>query len=329
MNSVRWAIGVDLGGTKVEVAAVDSWGNILRRVRRPTEVQGGPAAVKQEIIDMVREVGKDSPAPAGVGVGVAGQVGADTGMVHFAPNLDWHEVPLQDDLGQALGLPVEVINDVRAAAWGEWLHGAGKGSADLICLFIGTGIGGGVVSGGRMLSGCSNSAGELGHMTIDLHGPSCNCGHRGCLEALAGGWAIARRAREAITADPAAGEKMLAAAGIKDTTSTEAVTAAAVTLAARAGDRLAQALVDEVAQALIAGAVSLANAFNPCRLILGGGVMAGLPELIPRIDQGVRRYALQAATSRLEVLPAKLGNEAGVVGAASLVIKNFSTKEST
>ncbi|MFW6126761.1 MAG: ROK family protein [Thermodesulfobacteriota bacterium] len=329
MSSKSWAIGVDLGGTKVEVASVDSWGNIRQRLRRPTEVQGGPVAVKQEIIDMVREVSKDSPAPAGVGVGVAGQVRAETGMVHFAPNLDWHEVPLQDDLKQTLGLPVVVINDVRAATWGEWLHGAGKGCSDLVCLFIGTGIGGGVVSGGRMLSGCSNTAGELGHMTIDLHGPSCHCGNRGCLEALAGGWAIARRAREAIAADPAAGEKMLAAAGIKVIAATEAVTAAAVTLAAREGDRLAQALVDEVAQALIAGAVSLANTFNPCRLILGGGVMAGMPELIPRIDQGVRRSALQAATSRLEVLPAKLGNEAGVVGAASLAMKNFTSKEFT
>lgn len=328
MTSPSWAIGVDLGGTKVEVASVDSWGNILRRVRRPTEVQGGPAAIEAEIIDMVREVSKDSPAPAGVGVGVAGQVEADSGIVRFAPNLDWHEVPLQDDLGQALNLPVVVTNDVRAATWGEWLHGAGKGCSDLVCLFIGTGIGGGVVSGGRMLSGCSNTAGELGHMTVDLHGPTCHCGHRGCLEALAGGWAIARRAREVIAADPAAGEKMLAAIGIKDTATTEAVTAAVVIRAARAGDRLAQTLVDEVAQALIAGAVSLANAFNPCRLILGGGVMAGMPELIPRIDQGVRRYALEAATSRLEVLPAKLGNEAGVVGAASLAMKNFIRRES-
>ncbi len=328
MNSPSWAIGVDLGGTKVEVAAVDSRGNILRRVRRPTEVQGGPAAVKQEIFDLVREVSKDSPTPAGVGVGVAGQVGADTGMVHFAPNLVWHEVPLQDDLGQALDLPVVVINDVRAATWGEWLHGAGKGCSDLICLFIGTGIGGGVVSGGYMLSGCSNTAGELGHMTIDLRGPTCHCGHRGCLEALAGGWAIARRAREAIAANPAAGEKMLAAAGIKDTASTEPVTAAVVIRAAHAGDTLAQSLVDEVVQALIAGATSIINAFNPCRLILGGGVVAGMPELISRIDHGVRRYALEAATSRLEVLPAKLGNEAGVVGAASLAMKNFTSKES-
>ena len=110
-------------------------------------------------------------------------------------------------------MPVVITNDVRAATWGEWLHGAGQGVEDLICLFIGTGIGGGVVSGGRVLTGASNSAGELGHMTIDLHGPPCTCGNRGCLEALAGGWAIARRALQAINDSPAAGEALLRGGG--------------------------------------------------------------------------------------------------------------------
>ncbi len=328
MNSSTWAIGVDLGGTKVEVALVDASGNIRRRMRRATEVQGGPAAVREEIIEMVKESMQDIPSLAGVGVGVAGQVGADTGIVHFAPNLDWHEVPFQDDLLQALGLPVVVTNDVQAATWGEWLHGAGKGCSDLVCLFIGTGIGGGVVSAGRMLSGCSNTAGELGHITVDLHGPPCHCGNRGCLEALAGGWAIAARAHEVMLADPAAGEEMLKTAKDQEPGLNEPVSAAVVTRAARSGNPLAQLLVSEATEALIAGAVSIVNAFNPCRLILGGGVVTGMPELIPRIDQGVRRYALEAATSRLEVLPAKLGNEAGVVGAASLALKNFTLRES-
>ena len=201
-----WAIGVDLGGTKVEVAQVDSAGQVRQRLRRPTDVRDGPAAVEAEIVAAVRELRQavDAP-PIGVGVGVAGQIEAASGAVRFAPNLGWHDVPLQADLQQALGLPVAVTNDVRAATWGEWLHGAGQGCDDLVCLFVGTGIGGGVVSGGRMLTGGSNTAGELGHMTIDLHGPPCHCGNRGCLEALAGGWAIARRAQEAIGADRSAG----------------------------------------------------------------------------------------------------------------------------
>jgi glucokinase len=213
-------------------------------------------------------------------------------------------------------LPVVVTNDVRAAAWGEWLHGAGQGCDDLVCLFVGTGIGGGVVSGGRMLAGCSNAAGELGHITVDLHGPQCHCGNQGCLEALAGGWAIARRAQEAIAADPAAGTSLVQMAGGQQ----KAVTAKIVAQAFHAGDPLAQELVDEVAQALIAGAVGLVNAFNPCRLILGGGVIEGLPELVDRIDQGVCERALEAASAPLQVLPAQLKNDAGVVGAAALAM---------
>ena len=274
------------------------------------------------MVQQLREAGPPSP-PAGLGVGVAGQVTAAAGVVRFAPNLNWREVPLQDRLNQALGLPVVVTNDVRAATWGEWLHGAGQGAEDLICLFIGTGIGGGVVSGGRMLEGCTNTAGELGHLTTDLNGPRCTCGHRGCLEALAGGWAIARRAREAIRDAPAAGQAFLQAAGLKEPVAPEDVNAGVVAAAARAQDPLARLLVDEVARALVAGTVGLVNAFNPCRLILGGGVMQGLPELLDRIDTGIRRFALTAATEGLQVLPAKLHNDAGVVGAATLAIRSF------
>ena len=298
MGQETWAIGVDLGGTKVEVAMVDARGRILQRLKQPTEVAGGPEGIIAEIAGMVRQLREPGlpSAPIGLGVGVAGQITAAGGVVRFAPNLKWREVPLQDRLSRTLGLPVVITNDVRAATWGEWLHGAGQGAEDLICLFIGTGIGGGVVSGGRMLEGCTNTAGELGHLTTDLNGPPCTCGNRGCLEALAGGWAIARRAREAIREAPAAGKAFLQAAGLKEPVAPEDIHAGAVAAAARLQDPLARLLVDEVARALIAGTVGLVNAFNPCRLILGGGVMQGLPELLDRIDAGIRRLALNAAS---------------------------------
>jgi glucokinase len=320
-----WAIGIDLGGTKVEVAAVDVNGRILRRLKRPTDVAGGPEAIIAEIAGMVRQLEETTlpSAPVGLGVGVAGQITAAGGVVRFAPNLNWREVALEDRLRQALDLPVVVANDVRAATWGEWLHGAGQGAEDLICMFIGTGIGGGVVSGGRMLSGCTNTAGELGHITVDIDGPQCSCGNRGCLEALAGGWAIARRAREAIRDAPPAGKALFEAAGLEEAVGLEAIDTKVVAAAAQAGDPLARLLVNEVARALIAGTVGLVNAFNPCRLILGGGVMQGLPELLDRIAQGIRTSALNAASEGLEVLPAKLQNDAGVVGAATLAIRSF------
>lgn len=313
----KWAIGADLGGTKVEVAQVDTFGRLHRRLVRATQVKDGPAAVEAEIVAAVCELqeGMVSP-PSGLGVGVAGQVESDSGLVHFAPNLNWHDVPLQADLQQTLGLPVMVTNDVRAATWGEWLYGAGQDCDDLVCLFVGTGIGGGVVSGGRMLSGCSNTAGELGHITIDQHGPACHCGNRGCLEALASGWAIARRAQEFIATGLPISVPLLKLAGGQP----EMVTARIVAQAAQVGDPLAQELVDEVAQALIAGAVSLVNAFNPCRLILGGGVIEGLPELVERVEQGVRQHALAAATAPLQIVPAHLHNDAGVIGGAALIM---------
>ena len=317
MTENRWAIGADLGGTKVEVAQVDAFGYVHQRLVRAADVKAGPTAVEAEIIAAVRELQESMVSPPfGVGVGVAGQVEPSSGLVRFAPNLDWHDVPLQADLQQALGLPVVVTNDVRAATWGEWLYGAGQGCDDLVCLFVGTGIGGGVVSGGQMLTGCTNTAGELGHMTIDRYGPACHCGHRGCLEALASGWAIARRAQEFIAAGLLASAPLLKLAGGQP----EAVTAKIVAQAAQAGDPLAQELVDEVVQALIAGAISLVHAFNPCRLILGGGVIEGLPELVEWVDRGVLQRALAAATAPLQILPAHLRNDAGVIGGAALIM---------
>jgi glucokinase len=319
MAADKWAISVDLGGTKVEVAQVDETGHILKRLRRATDVKDGPAAIEKEILDAAHELQEQAGSPAAaVGVGVAGQINPENGMVRFAPNLDWHEVPLESDLSQALQLPVVVTNDVRAAAWGEWLHGAGQGYDDLVCMFVGTGIGGGVVSGGHMLAGCSNTAGEVGHITTDMGGPLCHCGNRGCLEALAGGWAIARRAQEAILTDPGAGAALLKLAGGQR----EAIEARMVAEAAHTGDALAKDLVQEVAEALIAGSVSLVNAFNPCRMILGGGVIEGLPELVEQVEKGVVERALGAATNSLRVVPARLRGDAGVVGAAALALRS-------
>jgi len=323
-KETRWTIGVDLGGTKIDIARVDESGHVLISKRLATRASEGPAAVEAKIIDTVRELQQTADSrPLGMGIGVAGQIDPVSGVVRYAPNLNWRDVPLQAGLSQALELPVIITNDVRAATWGEWFHGAGQGCDDLLCLFVGTGIGGGVVSGGQMLTGCSNTAGELGHITVDLHGPYCHCGNRGCLEALAGGWAIARNAREAVKADPAGSALLLQ----KVDGNPEAVTAKIVTQAAREGDHLALHLMDEAALALIAGAVGLVNAFNPCRLILGGGVIEGMPELVDRIGKGIHQRALAAAGAPLQVLPSQLGNDAGVIGAAILAMRVLTGKD--
>jgi glucokinase len=316
-----WSIGIDLGGTKLEAAYVDELGRVRQRVRKPTNVKGGPAAIIEDVIGCMWALRENAEIPpVGVGVGVAGQVDKESGRVRFAPNLDWRDIPLQEELQKSIGLPVIVTNDVRAATWGEWLYGAGRGCDDILCMFVGTGIGGGVVSGGHMLAGCNNTAGEVGHITVDLNGPPCSCGNRGCLEALAGGWAISRIAREMIEADSEGGMLMLEMAGGR----LDEINVQTVARAVRGGDPLARQLMDGVVEALVAGASTLVNAFNPCRLILGGGVITGVPELIGRIDKGLRELALSAACSSLLVIPAGLKTDAGVIGAAALASRTFS-----
>jgi glucokinase len=227
--------------------------------------------------------------------------------------LGWENVPLKTKLEEKLKLPVVVTNDVRAAAWGEWQFGAGKGVDDLVVLFVGTGVGGSVVSSGRILEGCNNSAGELGHTTLIVEGRKCHCPNKGCLEAYAGGWAIAERAQEAVQDNPAAGENMVSLAG-----SIEKITASSVTQAYHEGDQLAFQLVRETAQYLAAGLVSIVNAFNPCLLVLGGGVIEGLPELINNVKTDIKKRALKPVAENLRVVKAALGNKAGIVGAAAL-----------
>lgn len=324
-NEDAWTVGVDLGGTKIEVAQVDASGRVLMRKRLATRTGEGPAVIQSDIIKTVLDLqDKAGARPMGLGIGVAGQVDAITGTVHFAMNLGWRDVPIGEILSDTLGLPVFVTNDVRAATWGEWLHGAGRGCDDIICLFVGTGIGGGVVSGGRMLTGCSNSAGELGHITVDLHGPLCHCGNHGCMEALAGGWAIGRIGREAVEKDPEAGESLLR----KSDGRPEGINARIVSQAAIEGDPMAVGIIESAAEALVAGAVGLVNAFNPSRLILGGGVIEGLPWLVDRVDREVRQRALTVATAPLQVLSAQLGNEAGVVGAAIMATRLLTRDDS-
>ena len=307
-------LGVDLGGTKVETALVDAGGRILASHKRPTDPGRGPDAVISDTILCIETCLGEAGRKAGaLGIGVAGQVSKDTGIVGRSPNLGWHEVDLKTKLEQALGVPVAVVNDVRAATWGEWQHGAGQGVDDLVCLFVGTGVGGGVVSGGRLLEGSTNTAGELGHLTIVSGGRDCHCPNRGCLEGYVGGWAIAKRAQEAARNDAQAGEPLTRlAGGIPD------ISAGTVTGAYADGDPMAQRLVQETAEHLAAGIVSIVNAFNPRLLLLGGGVIAGLPELVPMVSGTVRGNALEVAVEGLQIGLAALGDKAGVIGAAAV-----------
>lgn len=315
-TSVPTAIGVDVGGTKIAAGLVRN-GQVLASMRRPTDAARGVEAVVAEVAAMVRDlVDSAGMQLVGAGVAVAGQVDAADGSVRYAPNLAWRDFPLAARLRAATGLPVAALNDVHAAAYGEYLHGAGRGYGGMVAMFVGTGIGGGVISGGRLLTGCGGSAGEIGHVTVEVRGPLCHCGNRGCMEALAGGWGIARAAREAVEADSAGGARLLALAG----GDANAVTGAHVSAAAAEGDALARRLLAHAGEALAAGAVSVVNAFDPCALVLGGGVIDGHPAFVEVVRTALAQRALTERGRSLPVLRPALGEHAGVVGAAEWLL---------
>jgi glucokinase len=309
--STPWQLGIDLGHTNLRIGAIRQ-GKVISSLRQPTRSDKEWGAVANQIVKMAQEIREGmNTAPSSAGVGVAGQC-TFQGVVRAGPNLWWPDVDLRSFLSAALRLPVLVVNDTRAATYGEWRHGAGRGTNYLVCLFLGTGIGGGVVSGGRLLCGCGNTAGELGHIIVDKDGPRCGCGNRGCLESLASGRGIALRAREVVERDEAAGRRILELARGR------AITSKMVTAAYREGDPLATSLIEDAAQALSNGIVSLVHAFNPCRVILGGGVISGLPELVDLMDKEVRSRAMGCVRESVSVRRSELEDDAGMIGAAML-----------
>jgi glucokinase len=307
-------LGIDIGATKVIAALVDRRGRVVVESDRRVHRNDGPAGVARAVLAGVADC---RPAEHGgvlsAGVAVAAQVDTDRGVVLYAPNLRWRNVALADRLRRTLDVPVLLENDVRAATWGEWYDGAGRGCANLACLFVGTGVGGGFVVDGRLLSGAAHATGEVGHLIVETGGRRCHCPGRGCLEAYASGWAIGELAREAIRSDPDGGAELVRRAG-----GIGRVTATTVTSGARDGDRLARRLMDDAGEYLGAGAVSVVNAFNPARLLLGGGVVEGWPDLVRRVASAVRAGAQPPAARSVVVGRTRLGPHAPVVGVARL-----------
>ncbi len=294
-------IGIDIGGTKIEFGAIDEKGRLIKALRVLTEVSLGPKAVIEQIVQGIKEL--QVPFDA-IGVAVAGQVNRK-GVVTFAPNLFWSDVPLKEELMNFFSKPVNVVNDVRAATFAEWKFGAGRGCQDLLCVFIGTGIGGGAIMGGQLLVGATGSSLEVGHMQLDYRGPLCTCGSHGCFEALAGGLGLTRQFREAvIKTDP-----------LIDPNRYDMYRIIALY---REHDTVAEKLIKRAFEVYIAGFVSLVNLFNPKKLLLGGGVVEGLPEIVEVVRRGIKEKALKSARG-VEVKLVELSHPT-ILGAA--FIKN-------
>jgi glucokinase len=306
------AAGVDAGGTKVEGLLVDvDGGEILDRRRAETPATDAEASV-QAIVAVARELMAERDDVAALGVGAAGMVQLD-GVMRFAPNVAWRELPLRERIESAVGIPTLVENDANAAAWGEFRFGAGRGSSDMLLVTVGTGIGGGIVSGGRLFRGAYGFAGEIGHIIVEPGGPLCGCGNRGCWEQVASGRALGRLGREAAAAHP---ESVLNELAGGDSTN---VTGFLVTAAAKRRDPIATEIMSEVGRRLGEGIAGLVNILDPDVVVVGGGVIdAG--ELLMEPARRAFVEAVEGPEHRPDVplVAAVMGNDAGAVGAAEL-----------
>ena len=323
--SGRWVLGVDIGGTNVVVGLVPEDGGAASGVRsHPTRPMGGAEGavghIRRMAEDTVTEVlgpmGLGWDAILGVGVGCPGPLDLEHGIVLDAFNLGWKDFPLRDRLAETLGLPVTLDNDANCASYGEYWQGAGAPFPSVVCVTLGTGIGGGVIIDGELLRGASGTAGEVGHMTIDFTGRRCACGNYGCLEAYASGPNIALRAREGIEAGV---ESMLLELAGGDPAN---ITAATVSEGVVSGDPYAGEVMLETARILGVGIANIINVVNPNAVVIVGGVTRAGDQLFLPLRSEVRRRAFKVAEAACEILPGLLPETAGVIGAAGLYLKS-------
>ncbi|GAA3745829.1 glucokinase [Spinactinospora alkalitolerans] len=308
-------IGIDIGGTKVAAGVVTPAGRVLARLRTETPDRSkSPKVVEDTIAGVVEELRRDHPVNA-VGVGAAGFVDEQRATVLFAPHLAWRNEPLRDALRDRLGLPVVVENDANASAWAEVCVGAGRDAADVVVVNLGTGIGGAVVVDGMLHRGRHGLVGEFGHMTIVPGGHRCECGNRGCWEQYASGNAVTRDARELAAADSPVARRLIQAVDGDPAQ----ITGPLVSGLAREGDRASIELLEDAGTWLGIGLANLAAAFDPELFIIGGGVSeAGDLLLGPARTAFRRNLTGRGYRPEARVVPAALGNEAGLIGAADL-----------
>jgi glucokinase len=312
-------LGVDLGGTKILAVVADRTGRILGEAKHPTLGKQGPDAVINRIAEAARQaMGRASADWANlqaVGVGAPGPVDPVSGTVYHAPNLPgWDEVALGPRLGEMLGVPVYVENDVNAGTYGEFALGAGRGVQNMVGIFVGTGVGGGLILDGALHQGFRGAAGEIGHMVLLADGPVCGCGRRGCLEALASRVAISRD----IWAGIHAGRESTIPAFVKGRQ--RRITSGALKKALAAGDELVAEVMGRAQWYLGLHAATLINVLDPEMLVYGGGVVEALGDaFLAPIRTVARQYAIQQRDAdRVQIVPAQLGDYAGVLGVALL-----------
>lgn len=313
-DASNYLVGVDLGGTKIATALLTVEGKIVRRTRMDTLAFEGPEAVIDRIVQSVREVRRDDPI-IGVGVGSPGPLDGEKGIILYTPNLPgWKHVPLTSILADQLHTDIRLANDANAAAWGEFVFGAGKGTGNMVYITVSTGIGSGIVIDGNLFVGSRTFAGELGHMIVDPNGPVCGCGNKGCWEACASGTAIGRYASEAVEREKTIIAELATKEGVPPS-------AKHVFQAVQMGDPVAKDIFDQVVRYLAIGLTNIVHAYNPERIVIGGGVSKAGDFLFEVLRQQTNAMVMPPYEGTFDIVPAKLGDDVGTLGAAALFLR--------
>lgn len=342
VQSFPLVIGIDLGGTQVRVAVLQG-ATLFSRVDLLTGENPVPDRLLPRIYDAIQKTLDEASIRLdqiiGIGISSPGPLDSHIGIVFDPPNLPgWHDVPLRDLFKEHYNLPVFVENDANTAALGEYLFGAGRGSKSMVYITISTGIGGGVILDGKILGGISGTAAELGHITIDRHGDRCNCGNIGCLESIASGTAIARRANEAMAGDSDflswISERLLHTTTVSEQATLPVnkdeserknlVDARLVAEAAAKGVPLACEIIRDAAEAIGIGLTNVIHIFNPELIILGGGVTQIGPLLMEPALHIVQERAMKVPRDAVRIVQAQLGTDVGLVGAGALIYSHIS-----
>ena len=314
---VKNRIGIDVGGTNVKIALVDSNGKIGYSDTIPTRAEMGYEYtvnnMKQAIRDLLTETKLSPKDIEGIGFGLPGQVDFKSGIVRLITNIPgWVEIPLAKMIEDEFHIPTRIDNNVRCAALGELNFGAGKGCENLICITVGTGIGSGLIVNGKLVRGASNAAGEIGHIKLQMHdGPICGCGDTGCLEAFASGPSIVAMAEEYIMGGKSTKYREMA--------NGNDITPFIVAEAAKAGDAVARRIYTKMGEYIGIGLASVVNLLNPEKIIIGGGVAGAGDILFTPLKETLKKRSMKIAGDTVEVVPAQLGNTAGVIGASLLI----------
>jgi len=309
----QWLVGVDLGGTTIKMAFIEQNGQFVEKWEIETDKTGEniTSDIAKAIDAKLEELGQPKSKLAGIGMGAPGPVDMESGLIYETANLGWKNYPLKDHLESATGLPAAIENDANIAALGEMWMGAGEGAKDIICVTLGTGVGGGLITNGEVVHGIMGAGGEIGHITsIPEGGATCGCGKTGCLETIASATGIARLAVEGLqdTAKETVLRKWYEEQG--------QMTSKMVIDAYQENDELAKEIIDFVSFHLGLALANLANGLNPEKIVIGGGVSKAGDLLLNPIREYFKRFTFPRVGDSATITIAQLGNDAGVIGGA-------------